>query len=462
MKRSQFPLLMLLFLTALLFAVYGCSDSDDDDNYVPPTKLSTHWQGSWDSYYSVLNSGLYDGVINSELYAYKLSHSGSAPIDFWELKGRLLEWFDIGFDAMNFDEDTLKIYSHLLTSDSPADTPLKAVPYKFVETREVMGETMYVFESERNDAYKYFAAFPGGVDEGETLSHFHFRYGDENTGIDKLVDFADPDWALSWGSPETGITWTPTAIKWDSSIEDIEKQTRSLSCLILYIADGTGDFTSCIEEDEYVPTVSLSDIWGGVWNSFEGYLDLDSSTYEPAISEAITYYEGVTSNTGYKNLSELKAILKEWEGTQSHVAFSIEEGNIVKVYDALQTNGSPSGTPTATIAYRYAATVKFGGIDAYAFESDRDDEFKYLGMLPVDLDEGETLVHFHFRFGGTSIEDLTDNSLWVGANSTPFPWQATVFKWDSSIEDIYGETKAQACTWLMQTDGLSPNYPCNW
>jgi Zn/Cd-binding protein ZinT len=459
MKRSQFSLLMLFFLTALLFAVYGCSDSDDDDDYVPSTNLSTHWQGSWNSFDSLLSSGAYDGVINSELYSYKLSHSGNAPIDFWELKEMLIEWFAIDFTAMNFDGDTLKIYNNSLTSDSPADTPAKTVSYKFVETREVMGETMFVFESERNDGFKYLAAFPGGVDEGETLSHFHFRYGDENTGIDKLVDFLDPDWALSWAAPETGMTWTPTAIKWDSSIEDIEKQTRSLSCLILYIADGSMDFTSC-EEDEYVPTVSLSDIWGGVWNSFEGYLD--SGNYNTAVDAAITYYESVTINTGYKGQSDLITILKEWEGTHGHVAFSIEEGNIVKVYDTLQTNGSPSGTPTATIAYRYAATVNFGGIDAYAFESDRDDEFKYLGMLPVDLDEGETLVHFHFRFGSTSIEDLTDNSLWVGANSTPFPWQATVFKWDSSVEDIYGETKAQACTWLMQTDGLSPNYPCNW
>jgi Zn/Cd-binding protein ZinT len=198
--------------------------------------------------------------------------------------------------------------------------------------------------------------------------------------------------------------------------------------------------------------VALSTFWNGSWNSFNIYVD---DYIDTVITEEINRAEGTPLTAAL-----VAEGIKEWLRTD--FTSCTVKGNTLTLYDVPQ---GEDGEVVETILYKFVDvySTEYLGEEYswYVFESDRTDKYKYFVAFPSEIEEGEDLEHFHFRYGNEDISTIVDyaNSRWTVAISGQ-PWLATVIKPDSPEYAIENQVRSLACMFAQTTATVSDLESC--
>ena len=171
-----------------------------------------------------------------------------------------------------------------------------------------------------------------------------------------------------------------------------------------------------------VPAYAEADVslanWAGHWNNFAGYLE-NEGVQEAYAKKAETDAEGKTAE-------EIKDNYINGETYKCDIAAMVIEGDEISFYDAALTEDAE---PTAKATYAFSGMVKDANDREFAhFEAQGDAPHKAFLLLPAEADvPGETMMHFHFRYGDDAESLLTMDG-----------WYATMIAADSTDALIVG------------------------
>ena len=167
----------------------------------------------------------------------------------------------------------------------------------------------------------------------------------------------------------------------------------------------------------------LSD-WEGTWNSFYSYFD------NPVLDDA---YE-ILAEREDKSSDEVKARYIEGKTYQCEIAALDISDGVVTFYDRPLTASDGLNDVKGKAAYIIAGEVTDanGRIWTHAVAVD-DAPYTQLLLLPADADApGETMLHFHFRYG-SNLDDL------LSADG----WYPTMVAYDSDLTLLVGHMTYQ-------------------
>ena len=145
--------------------------------------------------------------------------------------------------------------------------------------------------------------------------------------------------------------------------------------------------------------------WAGTWNSAESYLS------DEAVQQALA---GAAEGMGMKP-EEVQAMYAAMMGADGTGSFVID-GDTITAY-SLQ-NGEGDVLFTASFTYAGTETVE-GEMDGvsftmdwykYTLRGDGPEDYAFLALSAAHSDTEDSMVHFHYRYGGESFEALTDMS----------------------------------------------------
>ena len=163
--------------------------------------------------------------------------------------------------------------------------------------------------------------------------------------------------------------------------------------------------------------VSLAN-WAGRWNNFASYFE-NEGVQEAYAKKAETDEEGKTAE-------EIKDNYINGETYKCDIPAMVIEGDEIAFYDASLTDDAE---PTAKAAYAFMGMVKDANDREFAhFEAVGDAPYKAFLLLPAEADiPGETMMHFHFRYGDDAESLLAKDG-----------WYATMTAADSTDALIVG------------------------
>lgn len=321
------------------------------------TVALTNWEGTWNNFYSYLEDpGVEEGYLI-------LAEKEGVTAD--EVKQRYLEGktYQCEIPAMTIRDNTLTIYSEKQHEAGSNTNVTSEAIYGFKGmVTDANDRSWACFETEDTDAqYQTFLLLPAEADvPGKTMIHFHFRYG--NSSEELLA--------------EDG--WFATMIAYDT-VENLI----------------VGHMT--YEEP------ALAD-WSGEWNNFYDYLENEG------IQEAYTVLAEKEGNTA----DEVKSRYLEGKTYQCEIpAMTINQDSITFYSNAL-TETANDEQATGSYEYSYAGDVEDanGRIWSSFVTEDQNAQYKAFLMLPAEADvPNETMMHFHFRYGN-SIEELLSEDGW--------------------------------------------------
>lgn len=175
--------------------------------------------------------------------------------------------------------------------------------------------------------------------------------------------------------------------------------------------------TGCVSLSQTQRPGVLSD-WTGTWNNFSSYFE------NPGIAEAY----GILAEREGTSPEAVKTRYVAGTTYKCDIPAIAIQGNTISFYKGLQfVAGAASNVEyKAAYAYRGEVSVDGGGrvVTWKHFETIEDVPYKHFLLLPAEADiPGETMIHFHFRYG----DDL-DKLLAADG------WFATMIAYDSTMD----------------------------
>jgi Zn/Cd-binding protein ZinT len=134
--------------------------------------------------------------------------------------------------------------------------------------------------------------------------------------------------------------------------------------------------------EEFFGRFASPERWEGTYNSLSSYLD------EPA-------FEGF-----FADKADAKAVLAAFLATD-FASLSGKGGSFI-----LYTAQNAGGSSATAISYTLKRTIETEQGAWYAFESNRNDQYKYLLATLPHQDDPEAALHFHFRYGDSDFDTL--------------------------------------------------------
>jgi zinc transport system substrate-binding protein len=169
----------------------------------------------------------------------------------------------------------------------------------------------------------------------------------------------------------------------------------------------------------------LSD-WSGTWNNFSSYFE------SPGIARA---YEILAGREG-TSPEAVKTRYVTGATYKCDITAMRIQGNTITIYSELQSVEGAVSNAESSARYTYkgeVSTTASGRVTTWKhFETTGDVPYKHFLLLPAEADiPGETMIHFHFRYG----DDL-DKLLAADG------WYATMVTYDSTIDLLVGHMTA--------------------
>lgn len=346
----------------------------------PKALTPKDWDGSWNSVGAMLDVPEIQAAF--EKVAQKKGVDASAVV------ANAASMLQASFQSIVVKNGVFSFYDALQTGDAPTGNVIAEVNY---EAAGSAPEGWYRFASEADSPYKYFISFEPGVDEGEDMIHYHCRYSD---GFDYLGRFDVS--GLQYG-------WMPTLIKADTPAQEL--------------ADVLVDVMGSMSYEAPTADVSLAN-WAGKWNNFTGYLS----------NEGVQEAYQIKADKDGKTLEETKDFYFNGPTYQCEIAAMSIEGDTISFYANPQKDGETQ-EPTATAQYAFQGMVKDANDREFAhIEAQGDAPYKTLLLLPAEADvPGETMMHFHFRYGDNADELLQKDG-----------WYPTMIASDTTDDLIVG------------------------
>ena len=354
----------LFVLSVLLVSLTVCGSAAPGDSE-SDSGLEA-WEGTWNNFYSFFEDpGL------EEAYETLASREG---IPTEQVKARYIDGdtYQCEIVSLGIEGDQIIFYGETQTTAGGGDNIVSQGLFVFVgEEADANGRLWAHFETEDSIPYTHLLLLPAEADApGETMMHFHFRYGDD----------------LSTLLASDG--WYATMVAYDNEMP-------------LLIGHMT-------HRD-----IELSN-WEGTWNNFYSYFE------DPELEEA---YETLAIREGI-SAEQVKSRYIDGETYQCEIAAFGIEGDSITFYTQAQTTEGSIENVLATADYTYSGQVEddFGRTWSH-FEADGDTPYQQLFLLPAEADNpGESMMHFHFRYGN-DVDELQSAE----------GWYATMVRYDNDI-----------------------------
>jgi zinc transport system substrate-binding protein len=170
----------------------------------------------------------------------------------------------------------------------------------------------------------------------------------------------------------------------------------------------------------------LSD-WTGTWNNFSSYFD------NPGITRA---YEILAGREG-TSPEDVKSRYVTGTTYKCDIAAIGIQGDLITFYTEKQSVTGAASNIAYTARFAYKGEVSTGSAGGRVtiwkhFETNGNVPYKHFLMLPAEADiPGETMIHFHFRYGDDLDQILASEG-----------WYATMIAYDSTIDLLVGHMTA--------------------
>lgn len=173
-------------------------------------------------------------------------------------------------------------------------------------------------------------------------------------------------------------------------------------------------FAVAVQAEAPADAKSIAD-WEGLWNSLDTYLD------DEGLAEA---YATLAERDG----GTAEEVQESFQTRYQSDIISLKiEGDTVTFYSAVQGAEASDADKIAEATYTYVAEMPTEmGFSFHQFAADGESEYPVLLLIEVGEDvPGETMRHFHFRYGSDVDELFAIEG-----------WYPTMVKSDSAIELI--------------------------